>query len=460
MKNTILIATLAFSRFIQAESNSIEKLLPIFESAVAILRIQEQGINTGIGSGFFISENGLLLTNRHVISPTFNGTRAVVIETKDGQRFSQNNIKILTCDLDKHLDLCLLKIDYRPKFWFKLNKQPTAKGRDIYTLGHPRGYLYSMSKGTISGEFIETTNIITGKKEAVERQIKYIQLSAPISPGNSGGPIFDIGKNLLGIATWIRVDQGSQNLNFGISADEMYEFYIRNASLKPISFAAFQTSINNSEKERYRMMRDLVTRPILNNLDRPDPHFKPMVTSFNVTLKNQKDKIQTALPNIFGKDALIRQSDNQIQIASRNDGVFLTITLVAGEVNQLKKTIAQTMGPEKPLPLVKELIASGKWESLKKSLTAKQIKFLHSVTSPLECREEKQSIHPFWNKATSCSVGVFNDGFPGATSLLVASQIQGESSILMAYINNESVNSASYFYDLPYIVIGSAEIIK
>jgi S1-C subfamily serine protease len=81
------------------------------------------------------------------------------------------------------------------------------EGQSIFVIGHPEGLRYSLTAGMIS-----------------RRQPDLIQISAPVSPGNSGGPVYDDRGNLLGIVTGAmdkRINPNAENINFAVSSDAL-----------------------------------------------------------------------------------------------------------------------------------------------------------------------------------------------------------------------------------------------
>jgi S1-C subfamily serine protease len=114
--------------------------------------------------------------------------------------------------IHQQLDLALLWIPrHAGKGNFVQSLSTPKDGESIFVIGHPQGLRYSLSSGMISRE-----------------DGSVIQISAPISPGNSGGPVFDDLGNLLGIVTGTidkGVDPNAENLNFAVSSDAL-----RNAS--------------------------------------------------------------------------------------------------------------------------------------------------------------------------------------------------------------------------------------
>ena len=90
--------------------------------------------------------------------------------------------------------------------WVKVRPYADVKvGERVYTIGTPKGLELTLAEGIVSS------------KRAADGT-RYVQTSAPISPGSSGGGLFDAQGNLIGITTFMLKD--SQNLNFAIAAEE------------------------------------------------------------------------------------------------------------------------------------------------------------------------------------------------------------------------------------------------
>jgi S1-C subfamily serine protease len=148
-----------------------------------------------IGSAVAISENELL-TNCHVVK----GASAVVL-LREG---SKQVAKVISANPDA--DRCILAISGNLPSWVKVRPYADVKvGEHAYTIGTPKGLELTLAEG-----------IVSSKRSA--DGTRYIQTSAPISPGSSGGGLFDAQGNLIGITTFMLKD--SQNLNFAIAAEE------------------------------------------------------------------------------------------------------------------------------------------------------------------------------------------------------------------------------------------------
>lgn len=150
-----------------------------------------KGIWKGVGSGFALSEDGYIVTNHHVIDD------AKVVEVdivKDGEKYSYAAEIIVT---DKVNDLAIIRIkDERFKGFgtipYTLKTELADVGTPVFALGYPLAF----SELSDELKFTEgTVNSRTGR----EGMVTAYQVSTPVQPGNSGGPLFDYNGNLLGV---------------------------------------------------------------------------------------------------------------------------------------------------------------------------------------------------------------------------------------------------------------------
>ncbi|MGE5148259.1 MAG: S1C family serine protease [Candidatus Eiseniibacteriota bacterium] len=156
---------------------------------------------SAIGTGFFISPDGYIVTNHHVI-----GERATAsVKLRSGP-----TLTAVTVATNSIKDLALLKISGDGFRWLELSTGAEAGvGRDVLAIGTPRGLSWSVSKGIVSAV-------------RDQRGVRFIQTDAAINSGNSGGPLIDlasgkvIGVNTLGV----RKDL-AEGLNFAVSAEDV-----------------------------------------------------------------------------------------------------------------------------------------------------------------------------------------------------------------------------------------------
>jgi len=155
-----------------------------------------------IGSGFIFDKEGIIVTNFHVTK----GAKELSVKLKNGEVYPVVGI----INYDHTLDICILKINASnlPTV-FVGDSNSMQIGETLYCIGNPLGLEYSFSNGMLSA--VREIN-----------DIKYLQFTAPISPGNSGGPLVNSQGQVIGVVTFLM--EGGQNLNFAIAINEIKPF--------------------------------------------------------------------------------------------------------------------------------------------------------------------------------------------------------------------------------------------
>lgn len=216
---------------------------------------------TGTGTGFFVSKDGYLLTNHHVIK----GAERVAIKTVKGQ-LKANIVKI-----DPQNDLALLKVDGNFNAIPISSNRKLHLGEEVFTIGYPRpavqGFAPKLTKGEISS--------LTGIKD----DPRTYQISVPIQPGNSGGPLVDSRGNVVGIVLstlnanflFQRV-QGldiPQNVNYAIKSSAALKLI---GSVKGNAITKIQPMANDETREFKAIVISVesATVPVL-KLSKPKP---------------------------------------------------------------------------------------------------------------------------------------------------------------------------------------------
>lgn len=171
-----------------------QKVLP----SVMTLEVENQSGERFIGSAVLAFADDVALTAWHVVADA----RSVWAVFANGQR-----VKVIGCiDHDGWRDLALLKLEKRlPHRQAVLCRELQSVAARAYVIGAPKGYDFSISDGLIS------------QIRSVDGFLQY-QLSCPISPGNSGGPILNNRGEVIGIASWTKDD--AQNVSFAIPTQE------------------------------------------------------------------------------------------------------------------------------------------------------------------------------------------------------------------------------------------------
>lgn len=194
--------------FAASRPASIESLVERYENGVVQIKTP-----SGSGSGFVISDDGHILTNCHVIENETEIT--VTIFEKTGHDFNQiklENIKIVA--LNPFYDLALLKIEDKVKKPFVkcyfAKSSHAKKGESVFAIGNPYGLTRSISQGIIS----DSERYVSG--------LIYIQTTAPINAGNSGGPLFNMNGEVIGVINMAYFL--ADGIGFGIPLNYVYDF--------------------------------------------------------------------------------------------------------------------------------------------------------------------------------------------------------------------------------------------
>lgn len=190
------------------------KTFPSADMYAQALGVQRQRESTSSGTGFFLSNSGYIVTNYHVIENAQNNNIKVTGINEDYSK----SYKVQVVVNDKQNDLAILKIaddtftsikgiPYAFKF------TTSNVGEDCFVLGYP--LISSM------GKEIKLTNGIISSKTGFDGNIAQYQISAPVQPGNSGGPLFDKNGYVIGVVQAKHTE--AENAGYAIKAS-----YIRN----------------------------------------------------------------------------------------------------------------------------------------------------------------------------------------------------------------------------------------
>ncbi len=171
--------------------------------------------SSALGSGFIIDEKGIIVTNNHVIQDAED-----IIVRVNGE----NEFKASVLGADPLSDIAILQLDTNEKFIpVKFGNSDNARIGDwVIAIGNPFGL-----GGTVTSGIISARNRSIG----LSRYEDYIQTDASINSGNSGGPLFDMNGDVIGINTAILGRSGSIGIGFSIPSnsakiviDQLIEF--------------------------------------------------------------------------------------------------------------------------------------------------------------------------------------------------------------------------------------------
>ena len=194
-KSTVLVLTLAGAGplLLSQDADRASKIYADYSKSVFLLVVKsESGDVAAQGTGFLV-EGGKIVTNEHVAR-----AGSVLVD------LGAVRLPVTVERVDAFNDLALLsasaELAAKP---LALSDGLPAPGTAIYTIGNPAGLQRSISTGVVSGV-----------RDFKGRQL--LQISSPISPGSSGGPVFNSAGKVVGVA--VGVLEAGQNLNFAVPA--------------------------------------------------------------------------------------------------------------------------------------------------------------------------------------------------------------------------------------------------
>ena len=157
----------------------------------------------GLGSGFFISADGYLLTNAHVVGEA----KKVKVKLTDRREFEGKVV-----GLDKATDVALVKVDATGLPFVALGNPKDLKvGEWVVAIGSPYGFENTVTAGIVSAK---------GRSLPDDTYVPFIQTDAAVNPGNSGGPLFNLRGEAIGINSQIYSRSGGyQGLSFAVPID-------------------------------------------------------------------------------------------------------------------------------------------------------------------------------------------------------------------------------------------------
>ena len=218
-------------------SASIPNLTDVIEQVEpSVVRIDVTSGNgaASIGSGFVVSNDGLVVTNHNVIE----GAKSAIVTFHS----KKSQTVVGTLLLDKDRDIAILKIDGSNYPSLKLANQLPRKGESVVAFGAPSGLSFSASSGIV-GAIREGSEL---QDFGVKLPGTWIQTTAPISPGNSGGPLVNSAGIVIGANTMVLAR--GQNLGFAISSIEIARSVskARSSSITSLAMGAGLSKRNNA----------------------------------------------------------------------------------------------------------------------------------------------------------------------------------------------------------------------
>jgi S1-C subfamily serine protease len=174
----------------------------------SVVQIRARG---RIGSGFVVAADGRIATSLHVVEDADQ----LVVVLADGRTFT----RVQVVDHDEEQDVVVLAIEASRLAPLPLAREPVQSGERVVVIGHPQGLANTVSDGLVSA---------LRERDGTEM----LQISAPVSPGSSGGPVLNDRGHVVGVTT--ATHQRGQNLNFAAPVSRLAPL-MRSTARRPLS---------------------------------------------------------------------------------------------------------------------------------------------------------------------------------------------------------------------------------
>ncbi|MEL7356503.1 MAG: HhoA/HhoB/HtrA family serine endopeptidase [Cyanobacteria bacterium J06560_6] len=191
------------SRTVVSQSPGIPEEFRRFFGNQVPRQVPRERTESGVGSGFIVSEDGLILTNAHVVE----GSDTVQVTLKDGRTFEGTVL-----GSDPVTDVAVIDLDANGLPTVAVSDAELLPGEAAIAIGNPLGLDNTVTVGIVSA-----TGRTSGQVGIPDNRTQFIQTDAAINPGNSGGPLLNARGEVIGMNT--AIISGAQGLGFAIPID-------------------------------------------------------------------------------------------------------------------------------------------------------------------------------------------------------------------------------------------------
>jgi serine protease Do len=245
-------------------------------------------LSKGLGSGFLVSSDGVVLTNAHLVY----GAQVVIVKLTDRREF---RAKVL--GLDAKTDVAVLKIDAKNLPTLRLGSAADLKvGQWVLAIGSPFGFDNTVTAGVVSAK---------GRNFSGAGYVPYIQTDVAVNPGNSGGPLLNTRGEVVGINSQIISSSGGyQGLSFSIPIDVAIRVKDQILATGKVSHASLGVEIQDVNQDfADSFMLDKPEGALIAKVDKGSPAEKAGLTSGDVILKADNHRIVASgdLPVLVGQ---------------------------------------------------------------------------------------------------------------------------------------------------------------
>ncbi len=292
----------------------LDELPPFFRNFPMPQMPQQQPMR-GTGSGFIVGTDGVILTNAHVV----DGADEVTVKLLDQREF-----KAKVLGVDKTTDIAVIKIDAKDLPVVKIgNPEATRVGEWVVAIGAPYGLDNTVTSGIISAK---------GRSLPGDAAVPFLQTDAAVNPGNSGGPLFNLKGEVIGVNSQIFSRTGGfQGLAFAVPIDVAMNVKDQIQQHGKVSHGKLGVTIqevNQSLAETFKLPKP--SGALVGTVMKDGPAAKAGVEPGDVILKFDGKDIATSseLPPLVAQV----KPGSKVPIEVWRNGKAMTLTATVGEL--------------------------------------------------------------------------------------------------------------------------------
>ena len=291
-------------------------------------------IMRGLGSGFIISPDGLILTNAHVV----DGAQEVTVKLTDRREF-----KAKVLGADKQSDIAVIRIAARDLPTVQIGNPALVKvGEPVLAIGSPYGF-----------DNTATAGIVSAKSRALpdDNYVPFIQTDVAVNPGNSGGPLFNLKGQVVGINSQIYSQTGGyQGLSFSIPIDvamKVEQQLVQHGKVTRGRLGVSVQEVNQALAESFGLKKS--EGALVSSVEKGSPAEKAGVQPGDVILRFNGQAIDHSvdLPTLVADTA--PGSTQKIDVM--RNGALKSLNITVGELKPTKEAAASRNEPQGRLGL-------------------------------------------------------------------------------------------------------------
>lgn len=281
----------------------------------------EKGVideSSNIGTGFIVDENGIIVTNQHVVSDSSADYKVI---TSDGDEYD-----VVEIQRDDNNDIAILKIDATNLTPLVLgNSDAIVVGQTVITIGTPLGeYVGSVTTGIISGLDRDVSASTSWFSDSSKTYENVIQTDAAVNPGNSGGPLLNTSGEVIGInfATTSGADNISFALPINIVKTRIDEYRTYGKFIKPYLGVSYQM-ISDYQAMYYN---NVVAGALIVRVDPYGPAYDAGIERGDIIVEFDGEPVTDSLSALISGHKV--GDEVELKIWNNEDERSVTVTLV------------------------------------------------------------------------------------------------------------------------------------